>query len=969
MFLIFIAFFANMTFLFSAEGAPLPQFEFEAYPGVRYQIGLGESEDVHQIQITVELNGSKTRRVVEGKIQFFPVPENQFSSDALNREKVAVQLSPDIELPQFYQIRPGDPLAFLINDEFMVLDAQGNFDTVTRLPSSKLLVVDHKIVNYKKYRLLLAQITQGDGASEHAFVRQTLLLVGHRGQEITSRILTGGEHDQLGLRAQNQIQGGMIALNWPRIMIEEELLVGLFRGETPRPSLKIKGKQASPPAPKNTSSFYLNLEMERADRAIMRRAPFHLIINGAQQTTVVFKERGLKDIELPFQQPESHITQAFVKPIDNGKYYLFLPKYRQLDGTVSDSILMRASDGLFLPLGPHDVDQAAIDDELSLKSGILSIKGVERKIDLERFESECKSPWKPHPTGTAVPELSGLIGIDRIDPYRKELYPDDKSKELIYRIAEGLSKVEVKAVSVLGNPGDGKTSTALLFARMVADGLTPIPRTWPLFFLDRSIIAGAMYTGTMEERANVVIKYFSAMPGILVLDDISLLTGAGTSVSNPNDILGHLRPAISKGIMRVLALDSAEPYNAKIGKSFSLGAVFTPLKMSRRSAEEKIEIVKNWLRINGYESVSQDLLSHANQIIERYSAEASLSSLINFIDAITSKQKISGGAKISKEVIEKYARERFDLPPYIFDDHSRLRIIEQLKLGLDAEIAGYTAIKKELVEAIEYFLFKIKNPMRPLSISLNGPPGRGKSSFGKVVAEGLELGAHEINMELFAGASSLSDFLGRIEEIYSKNAMAVVIFEEIDKAHPDILKSLLSALETGILRLTTTDQSNHTRTREMKVSESLFFFTSNAGTTYVQEAEAKGIGFDVDDDRRVVKIAGDSSDARRALERDGLPSALVDRMDHIFFLTQGSREEFKMALEIHLEKLFHRLSLRETEFPLARKEQLIEELTATHYENSVGKRTALRALEQILNSEKMKEIRSALNCVGPFKNL
>ncbi len=429
----------------------------------------------------------------------------------------------------------------------------------------------------------------------------------------------------------------------------------------------------------------------------------------------------------------------------------------------------------------------------------------------------------------------------------------------VVRTVQVLSRRRKNNPLFVGQAGVGKTAIAEGIAKKIADGKVPnVLKESVIYALDIGVlIAGTKYRGDFEKRLKSVLTDIEKIPNsILFIDEIHTLIGAGSVSGGSLDASNLLKPALADGTLKCMGSTTYEEFRKVFEKDHALTRRFQKIDIDEPSVDDTVKILhglKKYYQEHHKVKYSAAALNSAVELSNRYITDRRLpDKAIDVIDEVgalqqiqpKSKRKINIGVSDIENVVAKLAR--IPSRQITSDDKSLLKNLEhELKLGVfgqdDAVDSLSTAIKLS-----RSGLAQVDRPMG--SFLFSGPTGVGKTEICKQLARIMGVKLLRFDMSEYMERHSISKLIGSppgyvgydegglLTEAVNSNPYAVLLLDEIEKAHPDIYNLLLQVMDHGIL----TDANG----REVDFRNVILVMTSNAGAHSVQRAS---IGFNEQD--------------------------------------------------------------------------------------------------------------------------
>jgi len=432
-------------------------------------------------------------------------------------------------------------------------------------------------------------------------------------------------------------------------------------------------------------------------------------------------------------------------------------------------------------------------------------------------------------------------------------------EEEVLRTIQILSRRRKNNPLFVGQAGVGKTAIAEGIAKKIVDGDVPeVLESAKIFSLDIGVlIAGTKYRGDFEKRLNAVLDDLKKVEnGILFIDEIHTLIGAGSVSGGSLDASNLLKPALADGSLKCIGSTTYDEYRKVFEKDHALTRRFQKIDIEEPSVDDAIKILNGLKKhYQDHHSVkySKAALVSAVELSHRYMSDRRLpDKAIDVIDEVGALQRIQPKSKrktnINVSDIEDIVAKLARIPSkqVTHDDKSMLKDLEKrLKLG----VFGQNQAIESLSTAIKLSRSGLNQKDQPLgSFLFAGPTGVGKTEISKQLATVLGVKLLRFDMSEYMERHSVSKLIGsppgyvgydeggQLTEQVNANPYAVLLLDEIEKAHPDIFNILLQVMDNGKL----TDANG----REVDFRNVVLILTSNVGARNVQRSS---IGFSEQD--------------------------------------------------------------------------------------------------------------------------
>jgi ATP-dependent Clp protease ATP-binding subunit ClpA len=407
----------------------------------------------------------------------------------------------------------------------------------------------------------------------------------------------------------------------------------------------------------------------------------------------------------------------------------------------------------------------------------------------------------------------------------------------------------------VGEPGVGKTAIAEGLARRIVHGEVPeVLQGATIFALDMgALLAGTRYRGDFEERLKAVMQELEAHPnGILFIDEIHTVIGAGATSGGAMDASNILKPQLQSGSLRCIGSTTYKEYRNYFEKDRALVRRFQKIDVNEPSVEDAVKILqglKPYYEEHHKVRYTADAIRTAVELASRYISDRKLpDKAIDVIDEVGASQMLLPEGKRKKTitvkdveaVIAKIAR----IPPKTVsrDDKQALQTLER---DLKTVVFGQDKAIEALAAAIKLARAGLREPEKPIGCYLfSGPTGVGKTEVARQLARILGVEMHRFDMSEYMERHSVSRLIGAppgyvgfdqgglLTDAIDQHPYAVLLLDEIEKAHPDVFNILLQVMDHGKL----TDHNG----KSVDFRNVILIMTTNAGATDLAKA---AIGF------------------------------------------------------------------------------------------------------------------------------
>lgn len=545
---------------------------------------------------------------------------------------------------------------------------------------------------------------------------------------------------------------------------------------------------------------------------------------------------------------------------------------------------------------------------------------------------------------------------------RGKLDPVFGRKDELRRMVQVLSRRTKNNPCLIGEPGVGKTAVIEALAMAVAAGEVPdfLKNKRILSLNISSVVAGTKYRGEFEERMKNIIEEFIAHPEIILfIDELHTLIGAG-GAEGSLDAAGILKPALSRGEIQVIGATTIQEYRKHIEKDAALKRRFQSIMIEEPDDRETLEILEG--RKHLYEQhhhlhIRQDALEAAVKYSRRYISDRLWpDKALDLLDEACAAARLKGGEDavvLSARDIAQTVSLWTKIPLDQLSKEEGVRLTE-LEQQIHRRVVGQEEAVSALARAIRRSRVGLKDPRRPIgSFLFLGPTGVGKTELSKALAVALfgeEKDLIRIDMSEYMEKHSVSKIIGsppgyvgydeggQLSERIRRKPYSVILFDEIEKAHPDVFHILLQILDEGRL----TDSQGTT----VDFRNTVIIMTSNAGAERIVEPKALGFsagGTPQADHERM------KSQVMEEVHRIFKPE-FINRIDEIIVFRMLNQTDIRAILALQLREIEARL--QESSGLRLKLSQAAEDwFTQKGYEPRYGARPLKRLLQNELEDK------------------
>ena len=549
--------------------------------------------------------------------------------------------------------------------------------------------------------------------------------------------------------------------------------------------------------------------------------------------------------------------------------------------------------------------------------------------------------------------LTALAREDKLEPVI------GRSKE-IDDIINVLAKRFKSNVLMVGDPGVGKTAIAEGIANAIVNEEVPeFLSGYELYSLEiGSLLAGSKYRGDFEEKVKNVLDALSIKKNaILFIDEAHTMSGAGNAGGSGSvDFANMLKPAITKGHLKVIASTTWEEFYESFEKDRALMRRFYRVSIDEPSRDSTVRILSGLAtRLNDFHNVNitPEAIEAAVDNADRYIHDRkNPDKSIDLIDAACAKQRVlmNKDAIITKELIFEQV-EKFTGVPADKLSGDNMERVHNLELNVKNKLYGQDETVDKVLERVYVSFAGIGNDTKPIaSFLFLGPTGTGKTELAKLLSKNLDMPLLKYDMSEYGEKHSVSSLIGpppgyvgfgdsqvqggRLISDLSKNPHSILLFDEVEKAHPDIFNIFLQMLDEG-----TVTGSNG---KKVSMKNTLIILTSNLGSA---DNENNNIGFGNLDK---------TGEEDRALKQFFKPE-FRNRLDMVCKFNKLDTLSIKKIVIKFVEELKKPL-LDKHNITLNLSEEVVDYLAEQGYDSKMGARPLARKIDELIRVPLSKKV-------------
>lgn len=595
---------------------------------------------------------------------------------------------------------------------------------------------------------------------------------------------------------------------------------------------------------------------------------------------------------------------------------------------------------------------AMMDESNAFCVSLLLQQGVDKLLIVEEVTAMSAPQHKEQSLNEQQENALAKYTLDLIAlAKQKQIDPLIGRADEVKRVMQVLCRRKKNNPLLVGEPGVGKTAIVEGLAAKISEGAVPeILKETPVYALDMgSLLSGTKYRGDFEKRLKEILTELEAKKGaILFIDEIHTIVGAGATSGGSMDLSNLLKPALVSGKIRCIGATTYGEFRNFFDKDKALSRRFAKIDVLEPSIEDSFLILKglkgSYEKHHGVKYPTE-VIRASVELAKKYISDKFLpDSAIDLIDEVGASFHLD---KKRKKVVElsdiEAVLSRIANIPSRSVTKDEGEVMQHLEAHLKSKIFGQDAAIEALVKAIKRSRAGLGHPTSPIgSFLFAGPTGVGKTEVAKQLA--YELGVHfeRYDMSEYMEKHTVSRLIGappgyvgydeggQLSEAIKKHPYSVLLLDEIEKAHPDMLNILLQIFDSATL----TD-NNGTKIDFRNV---IIIMTSNLGTK-----EAPTMGF----------TKNETSRTDHAIKEFFSPE-FRNRLDEVIHFAPLSESVMINVVEKLLNELTEQLKDKKVEIvaTLAAKKQLASE----GYSKEMGARVMRRVIQEKIKTPLAEEV-------------
>ena len=589
----------------------------------------------------------------------------------------------------------------------------------------------------------------------------------------------------------------------------------------------------------------------------------------------------------------------------------------------------------------------------------------ERETTIHIFGPEVGGKKK---SKTDTPALTKYGRDLTLQAAKGELDPVIGRQVEIDRVVQILSLRKKNNPILIGEPGVGKSAIVEGLALRIAGKEIPMLEGKRIISLDiASMVAGTTYRGQFEERIKTVIKELNDHPEIILfVDEIHTLIGAGNAQGSL-DAANILKPALARGEVQCIGATTLSEYRTSIEKDGALERRFQKVIVQPTSLDETYTILTRlsdtYAQFHHVHYTPEALRACVNltdrYITDRYFPDKAIDAMDEagackmeirkqaLEDNKSVNDESAAAVEITESDVARVVSQMSGVPVQRVAQAEGERL-RQMSAVLQQRVIGQDEAVQKVVKAIQRSRMGLRDPRKPIgTFFLLGPTGVGKTHLAQCLAEEMFGSRNAIvrfdmseymekhTVSLLVGAPPgyvAHEDGGKLTEAVRRKPYSIVLFDEIEKAHPDIFNVLLQVMDEGRL----TDRQGHV----VDFKNTIIILTSNVGTRQLNDFGA-GIGFGADD----MDAKASERMLTKALQRT-FPPEFVNRLDNVIVFHRLSDDALAQILRLELNPLLARVEAMGYQLELTEETQ--NEILRLARDTQYGARPLKRAIQTLV---------------------
>jgi ATP-dependent Clp protease ATP-binding subunit ClpA len=583
--------------------------------------------------------------------------------------------------------------------------------------------------------------------------------------------------------------------------------------------------------------------------------------------------------------------------------------------------------------------------------------GLDKNRLIEMHNKSTKENKTKMDTGTAESVLEEYCTNLNNTAKNGEIDPVIGRETELDEIAQILARRNKCNVLMVGDPGVGKTAIAEGLALNIVNGAVPeFLRDWSVYNLDiGTLLAGSKYRGEFEEKLREVIDALTSLGNaILFVDEAHQMRGAGSGSNSDVDFSNMIKPALSRGKIKVIASTTWEEYTKSFEKDRALMRRFHRLTVDEPTPSVAKEILRG-LRSN-FENfhnanITDDAVDTAVDFSIRYQSDKKLpDKAIDLIDSACARQRVKNlkDFTITRHMIIDELSRATNIPIHQLDDTKATP--NNIEENIKGRLFGQDTAVDNVLDKVYVAKAGLKAIDKPMGVFLfTGPTGTGKTELSKLLSENLGMKLLRFDMSEYQEKHTVAKLIGAppgyvgyedgnlgggllISEL-TKHPNAVVLFDEVEKAHPDVSNVLLQMMDEGFI--------TGSNGKKADARNCLIILTSNLGAS---DMEKNAIGFGSQE-----RVGDDDKAVKRFFKPE-----FRNRLDAVIKFNKLDKLSLRKIVGKMIADLNELLADRNLRVRVS--ERAVDEIINQGYDNKMGARPLARKITEMIRVPLSKKI-------------
>lgn len=576
--------------------------------------------------------------------------------------------------------------------------------------------------------------------------------------------------------------------------------------------------------------------------------------------------------------------------------------------------------------------------------------------EVEGDHDELNHALESLPEGPQTADVNKSTKGSPLDAFTENL--NEQAKEGLTDPLIGREEILERAIHILarrtknnplfiGDSGVGKTALAAGLAQRIVAGEVPEKlKDATIFSLDMgALLAGTKYRGDFEERLKAVLKALKKKKNsILFIDEIHTIVGAGGTNGGSMDASNLLKPSLANGQLSCIGSTTFKEYRTQFEKDHALNRRFQKIDVNEPSKADAVKILEGLKsRYEEFHNVkyTKGAIKAAVDLSVKFLHGRRLpDKAIDVIDEVGAQVRIKAKENeatqtVNVKDVEVVVARMAQVPTASVSSSDRTKL-KDLEKQLKRKVFGQDMAVEKLVTSIKMSRTGLGKENKPIgSYLFAGPTGVGKTEVAKQLSENMGVKFHRFDMSEYMEKHAVSRLVGAppgyvgyeegglLTEAINKDPHSVVLMDEIEKAHPDLLNILLQVMDNGKL----TDSNG----KEADFTNAIIIMTSNAGAF---EAARSSMG--------VNHVSG-SADSMEAIKKTFRPE-FINRLDAVVEFKELPKEQLLLVIEKFIGEL--RVQLKEKKVELNVTSAAVEWLFKIGHDPAYGARPFSRMVDE-----------------------